>query len=217
MDASNRVLWPVGNQQTRNRDSSLSMIEIVWMAILVMIFLAPTVLFVIRQFRAWRQGFPSSAHPAATVDAGEFLLQTVMTKQQAEFRQKYLGKHLVVHKVVAPVGHGESEGATGNDEESPVIKTDSKYKKGDLILLLPTKNEDQDGNNSELDNTDEDDDRPLCAICVAPYQIGEEICSSNNPQCTHIFHKDCIQGWLMVHHQCPFCRKPFLFPAKETD
>lgn len=50
-----------------------------------------------------------------------------------------------------------------------------------------------------------------CCICLDKYEPGETICASKNPECTHVFHKDCVMDWLMKNHnQCPLCRTDLL-------
>ena len=49
-----------------------------------------------------------------------------------------------------------------------------------------------------------------CDICLCNYEVGEEICSSRNPECRHIFHKDCIIDWLLTRSNCPLCRRSYL-------
>lgn len=50
-----------------------------------------------------------------------------------------------------------------------------------------------------------------CCICLDKYEYGETICASKNPECTHVFHKDCVMDWLMKNHnQCPLCRTDLL-------
>jgi len=53
-----------------------------------------------------------------------------------------------------------------------------------------------------------------CDICLANYERGEEVCSSLNPRCVHVFHKECIVEWLVKSDKCPVCRRNFL-SAKE--
>ena len=50
----------------------------------------------------------------------------------------------------------------------------------------------------------------LCPICINEYAEGDEICWSQNPNCSHFFHHDCLVEWLLRHDECPCCRSNFL-------
>ena len=45
---------------------------------------------------------------------------------------------------------------------------------------------------------------PSCCICVTEYQEGEVV--KKLPNCTHIYHLDCIKEWLEYKGNCPLCR-----------
>lgn len=49
-----------------------------------------------------------------------------------------------------------------------------------------------------------------CDICLAEYEVDEEVSWSPNEDCTHAFHKECITDWLMTHSTCPCCRRNYL-------
>ncbi len=38
----------------------------------------------------------------------------------------------------------------------------------------------------------------FCAICLDEYEKNDRVCWSSNKECTHVFHEDCIQQWLMT-------------------
>ncbi|CAJ1948261.1 unnamed protein product [Cylindrotheca closterium] len=61
---------------------------------------------------------------------------------------------------------------------------------------------------------DDEDTRPACTICFNEYKPGDEICWSNHPQCNHMFHKDCIEEWLLRHDECPCCRLNYMLPKE---
>lgn len=48
---------------------------------------------------------------------------------------------------------------------------------------------------------------PECCICLEEYQANEMICAAKTTDCNHVFHQECVTGWLMAgHDQCPLCR-----------
>ncbi|EPZ32439.1 hypothetical protein ROZALSC1DRAFT_30305 [Rozella allomycis CSF55] len=65
----------------------------------------------------------------------------------------------------------------------------------DIISNLPTfkflKNETKDDENE-------------CSVCKEMFQDGEMI--KKIPNCSHIFHADCLDPWLKLHGTCPVCR-----------
>jgi hypothetical protein len=43
-----------------------------------------------------------------------------------------------------------------------------------------------------------------CAVCLGDYQKDEVL--RQLPVCSHIFHKDCVDEWLVKNSSCPLCR-----------
>lgn len=51
------------------------------------------------------------------------------------------------------------------------------------------------------------DDNRMCTICQCDFELGEEV-RQLSLICFHIFHKECIDRWLIQHQPtCPVCRK----------
>ena len=42
-----------------------------------------------------------------------------------------------------------------------------------------------------------------CAICLDEHVIGSTSCKLN---CGHLFHEDCLRGWLIKQATCPLCK-----------
>jgi len=49
-------------------------------------------------------------------------------------------------------------------------------------------------NNETRENT--------CCICLEEYKMNEKICILN---CSHEFHKKCLESWLYQSNTCPLC------------
>jgi hypothetical protein len=49
-----------------------------------------------------------------------------------------------------------------------------------------------------------------CAICLSHFKPHQLVCESNNLSCGHVFHQDCMMGWLVKHRMCPLCREVYL-------
>ena len=56
----------------------------------------------------------------------------------------------------------------------------------------------------------------ICPICINEYDDGDEICWSQNPDCNHFFHCECISEWLLRHDECPCCRSNFLLVVSSS-
>lgn len=63
---------------------------------------------------------------------------------------------------------------------------------------------------TDIDPTENLDSTKTCPICFEAYVIGDEICSSRNTACPHVYHAACLTHWLMKHNDCPLCRADYL-------
>ena len=59
-----------------------------------------------------------------------------------------------------------------------------------------------------------------CAICLCAYDVDDSIFWSNNKECIHAFHDECILNYLQGQKKtpCPCCRRDFtdMLPKGET-
>ncbi|KAJ1366726.1 hypothetical protein KIN20_027480 [Parelaphostrongylus tenuis] len=46
-----------------------------------------------------------------------------------------------------------------------------------------------------------------CAVCIDPYQAGDVV---RTLPCRHVYHKSCIDPWLLEHRTCPMCKADIL-------
>jgi hypothetical protein len=55
----------------------------------------------------------------------------------------------------------------------------------------------------------------FCTICLCGFHSGSEIVWSSNAECEHVFHRECMEQWLMKLRGgegpiCPCCRRDFI-------
>lgn len=57
----------------------------------------------------------------------------------------------------------------------------------------------------KLKNGDEEttSESHMCAVCIEPFKVGDVVTVLT---CDHIFHKDCIEPWLLEKRTCPMCK-----------
>lgn len=79
-----------------------------------------------------------------------------------------------------------------NEDCKIMIKYNDNISLNDINLILPTQKNDKD----------EED----CSICIEKININDDIRKLN---CGHIFHKNCIDQWLVISPICPICRYYF--------
>ncbi|KAL0541916.1 hypothetical protein IC582_021997 [Cucumis melo] len=61
-------------------------------------------------------------------------------------------------------------------------------------------------------HSDDPDSPSDCVVCLSPLAAGHLV---RRLPCRHLFHKDCLDGWL--HHlnfNCPLCRSPLLLDQR---
>lgn len=51
------------------------------------------------------------------------------------------------------------------------------------------------------------EDGDLCAICLGEFAEGDLVCPL---PCSHVFHPECIQEWLVKRNSCPLCKARLL-------
>lgn len=68
------------------------------------------------------------------------------------------------------------------------------YNGNNCINLLPV---------TKYDGTPLPGDQTTCAVCLCEFEEKEELKSL---PCVHFYHKECIDRWLMVGHNCPMCK-----------
>uniref|UniRef100_A0ACD5VVX9 Uncharacterized protein n=1 Tax=Avena sativa TaxID=4498 RepID=A0ACD5VVX9_AVESA len=66
----------------------------------------------------------------------------------------------------------------------------------------------------EYRGTGDESDRWECAICLCVMADGEV--ARQLPRCMHVFHRACVDMWLVAHTTCPVCRAEVVKPADDA-
>lgn len=103
-----------------------------------------------------------------------------------------------------PLGDSETSESKDKDKESSVGNMDKRERLMDTLRSI------RSGLNMSVKSVDVNNSSKSCPICCEDYRSGEDIVSSKNKACEHVFHTDCIIPWLMDHNDCPMCRHEFL-------
>lgn len=63
----------------------------------------------------------------------------------------------------------------------------------------------QRNDNHSVRHQDRDSSCAICAICRKEYQVSQAICWSQDPLCNHVFHRICMEEWIVDNNECPLC------------
>jgi hypothetical protein len=58
--------------------------------------------------------------------------------------------------------------------------------------------------------TEDPPEELICSICLTDFEDEQDVCTSKNIDCKHVFHLSCMMEWLMHHDECPLCRHDYL-------
>ena len=79
-------------------------------------------------------------------------------------------------------------------------------------LILKTKRyHDISDNQSSVEDLEEDDPAICCTICFVPLEEGDRI---GDLTCDHIYHVECLKGWVQRKNKCPLCAVPLATQRK---
>lgn len=81
---------------------------------------------------------------------------------------------------------------------------------GEIIEVIENKFEDINSINNYFGNEFDlnvlfNESNNTCSICLNEMKQTDKLRKMRN--CEHIFHKDCIDNWLLIKSNCPYCRK----------
>ena len=78
---------------------------------------------------------------------------------------------------------------------------------GGVVLKIPNRED-------SIKFSDQFSASEVCAICIEKFKVGDELAFSNNKECRHVFHLDCISECIEntkgAEKACPCCRQCFL-------
>lgn len=61
----------------------------------------------------------------------------------------------------------------------------------------------------------------MCEVCLVEFGTTDTVVvGSNNPDCTHVYHLECIVSWLLSDankNTCPKCRAPYIIIETENE
>jgi hypothetical protein len=121
-------------------------------------------------------------------------------EEKRKHRKEWISKQLLVRE-------------WSPDDVTVETKTSEENLTTDEQLVLESAPQTRDRISCELGSDDYEsflEEAAGCAICLSHFKPHQLVCESNNLSCGHIFHQDCMMGWLMKHRMCPLCREVYL-------
>jgi Ring finger domain len=138
-------------------------------------------------------------------------------KTPSYYRLKRIGKSLTVQQVarVEKSGQVQLEDVRVETHQSVLNEAGENANEDVSYSSCAAQYEDaKESSTSACSETNNENLVACCCICLEPYVVGDVVAWSNssNEDCLHVFHKDCIELWLVnpKHKDCPSCRSVIL-------
>ncbi|KAJ3093897.1 hypothetical protein HDU96_001976 [Phlyctochytrium bullatum] len=96
------------------------------------------------------------------------------------------------------------------EKEAPLMPTRRPvefelYDDRDHVVAEPAMRDAEGGAGGKPGGDDEEDEPPVCSICICPYEKGDVLVPLSF--CSHVYHSECLLPWLtQTSATCPLCR-----------
>eukprot|EP00184_Porphyridium_aerugineum_P006606 CAMPEP_0184699488 /NCGR_PEP_ID=MMETSP0313-20130426/5744_1 /TAXON_ID=2792 /ORGANISM="Porphyridium aerugineum, Strain SAG 1380-2" /LENGTH=459 /DNA_ID=CAMNT_0027158591 /DNA_START=313 /DNA_END=1692 /DNA_ORIENTATION=- len=94
----------------------------------------------------------------------------------------------------ASSSHVHDGGESSDDNEDETIRLTGQGLNADTSVTMV----------GTTQGSSEEDDEPICAICLDGFQDGDLV---RQLECNHLYHKTCIDPWLHQSSACPTCKR----------
>ncbi|KAH7306590.1 hypothetical protein KP509_22G021000 [Ceratopteris richardii] len=91
-----------------------------------------------------------------------------------------------------------NEAESGDGLSDDAIKSIPLFEYGDAVFRKTVEQQEEATHSKE------------CSICLGVFEVREAV--RLLPSCHHLFHRSCIDPWLLSHPTCPLCRR-IVFPC----
>ena len=121
-----------------------------------------------------------------------------------------------------------SERETTISTETTLPKSSTNFQKGCTVTTSSSRNTHHTKNGIVQHKLE-------CSICLEHFASGDiiawakdggdpppstlntaPVATNNDAGCDHVFHKDCLQAWLLDHSECPLCRRLVVHTDADT-
>lgn len=156
----------------------------------------------------------------------------------------------ITESTESTVHHNIEEGVEKNNQPTvddtihkPTEDNRSSENYTHMLIPCPGIKIDDNSSDNKKNQTNFKDSREVpifCAVCLSEYELDEEVCWSSNPNCTHVFHKECMLEWLVAlgrrrskmkrfpntpsekrllnyELECPCCRQDFIVKSSDKE
>lgn len=167
--------------------------------------------------REWNDGDRNGGH-TNTVDEARLRRMSMRSQLALAIMQSHL--HMIEN---GGYGHPDGHSSKQNGVSETAKQSWSRFEFNSRASLAKRENfghsksvftiDDDDDIDVLKQGTQEQEEEPLCSICLCEYEKGDRLVSL---PCGHVFHEECITSWTDHNTRCPLCNADLEKEQSET-
>jgi len=210
--SSNNNNDPPSSNSNHNNGSAVGLLEIAVLLFLAFVVVKYVLGRLVHHCRRWWNPDYDAQRQTSSANNHTISVDTGIVSRKARLAGLTLDERKVVLQTLLETNAFSYKDRPQDDDiETGVVVDKPNSSNAETKNEPPKQDQDKVVVLGGLPGDDHEEDNTCCSICLNAYQDNDQVLTG--AYCSHLFHKDCAEKWLLTKHNqdhCPYCRAEML-------